>query len=345
MTEAILNSMSEGVIALDALLNVIYVNIRFCSIFGIDYNNASSEKKLGNTTFLSFCRSAEMEEAAKQVVFQGKPIEFDMKRYASGVEQHLHVFAAPLDMPEAGNGVVIVVGDQSRLARLEQVRKDFAANVSHELRTPIQVIKGFAENILDCPANDREQIERFAGIILKNVSTMENLTSDLLFLVNLEDEKSPRPPMEEAAIAPLIDEAVGMVQIAAGKKDIEINIFCPPDLKAKIYSSLVMEALVNLLDNGIKYSSAGSRIKVYAYAEKEWLIIEVKDKGMGIPAEHIGRLFERFYRVDRARSRGAGGTGLGLAIVRHIALLHNGIAEAESHSGEGSVFRLKLPLN
>jgi two-component system phosphate regulon sensor histidine kinase PhoR len=172
---------------------------------------------------------------------------------------------------------------------------------------------------------------------------MENLTNDLLTLVSLEDESSPRPAMEKTALEPLINEATGMVEIAARKKNIAIDIYCPPELSAKIYGSFIVQALVNLLDNGIKYSDSGSRIKVNVLREGDQLVIEVKDKGIGIPPDHLGRIFERFYRVDRARSREAGGTGLGLAIVRHIALLHNGTAEAESHAGEGSVFRLRLP--
>jgi signal transduction histidine kinase len=135
-----------------------------------------------------------------------------------------------------------------------------------------------------------------------------------------------------------------MVAVAAGGKNISISVFCPPDLKVQAYSSLLVQAIVNLLDNGIKYSGKNSQIEVLAYKEEEQLIIEVKDKGIGIPAEHIDRIFERFYRADRSRSREAGGTGLGLSIVRHIALLHRGNVEAKSHTGEGSTFRLKLPL-
>ena len=175
---------------------------------------------------------------------------------------------------------------------------------------------------------------------------MENLTNDLMTLVNLEDENSPRPAMEECTLAPLIAEAVEMVKVSAEKKNISIETSCPPDLSARLFGSIVVHAIVNLLDNGIKYSGSGSRIKLFACSnEKEEIIIEVKDEGMGIAAEHLGRLFERFYRVDRARSREAGGTGLGLAIVRHIALLHKGNVEVESHTGEGSVFRLRLPKN
>jgi two-component system phosphate regulon sensor histidine kinase PhoR len=241
--------------------------------------------------------------------------------------------------------VVIVLGDISRLVKLEHIRKDFAANVSHELRTPIQVLKGFAENILDSSLDDKEQTRRFVEIIRKNAQTMENLTNDLLTLVSLESENSPRLLMEETFLAPLIAEAVGMVEIAARKKNISIETSCPSDLSAKIYGPFIIQALVNLLDNGVKYTAtdSGSRIKVKAFKEGQQLVIEVKDKGIGIPAEHMGRIFERFYRVDRARSREAGGTGLGLSIVRHIALLHKGTVEAESHAGEGSLFRLRLP--
>jgi signal transduction histidine kinase len=172
---------------------------------------------------------------------------------------------------------------------------------------------------------------------------MDNLTSDLLTLVSLENPDAERPPLEKVTISNIIKEAVDMVAVTAKEKNISISVSCPPELKVKAYSSLLVQAIVNLLDNGIKYSSKNSPITVLAYNQGK-LIIEVKDKGIGIPAEHIDRIFERFYRADRSRSREAGGTGLGLSIVRHIALLHRGIVEAESHTGEGSTFRLKLPL-
>jgi len=212
------------------------------------------------------------------------------------------------------------------------------------LRTPIQVIQGFAENILHTRPYDQEQVYHFAEIIRKNAQSMDNLTNDLLTLVSLESTTVERPPLEETALDSAITEAVDMVAIAAKKKNITIDVSCPSKLNVQLYSSLFIQALINLLDNGIKYSGKGSSIKVRAFRKAEQLVIEVKDNGIGIPAEHIDRIFERFYRVDRCRSREAGGTGLGLSIVRHIALLHRGTVEAESHAGEGSTFRLKLPL-
>jgi two-component system phosphate regulon sensor histidine kinase PhoR len=152
-----------------------------------------------------------------------------------------------------------------------------------------------------------------------------------------------RSSLEETALAPLISEAVDLAATAAEKKNITIKVSCAPDLSVQLYSSLFVHALLNLLDNSIKYSNDGTTIQVKAYLESNDLVIEVRDKGIGIPAEHLDRIFERFYRVDRSRSREAGGTGLGLSIVRHIALLHRGTVEAESHAGEGTVFRLRLP--
>ena len=336
----ILDSMSDGVIALDSKLKIILVNPRVCSFFGID-----TQRNVQGLTLLEFSSSIELEKAASEVLNSGQPVELTLKRYVSAVEQHFQVFAAPLGSRQ---GVVIVLSDISRIVKLELVRKDFAANVSHELRTPIQVIKGFAENILESATNDKngsnkKEICHFAGIIAKNTMTMENITNDLLTLVSLEDEDTGRPSMELFYLSPLIAEAADMVKIPAAKKNISIETSCPQDLSVKLYDSLFVQALINLMDNGIKYSNPGSSINVSAFLEGEQLVVEVKDKGIGIPAGHMGRIFERFYRVDRARSREAGGTGLGLAIVRHIAKLHGGSAEAESHAGEGSTFRLKLP--
>ena len=376
--EVIFNSMFEGVIALDAKLKITLVNPRVCFLLGVDKEKdaaGSAADKYSSVIdivrgmpLLSFSRSTELEEAARQVLSTGRPHEFTIRRYTAGIERHFRVFAAPLEgaagaqgrpsPPAEGKGVVIVMGDISRLVKLEQVRKDFAANVSHELRTPIQVAKGFVETILDSSLDNKEEIRRFAGIIKKSVQTMENMTNDLLTLVSLESEGSAHLSLEETPVAPLIAEAVSMVEIAAGKKNITIKVICPPDLSAKLYGPFINQALVNLLNNGIKYSGSCSRIKVKAFkkeipqnaaAEQSTavlapeLVIEVKDEGIGIPAEHLGRVFERFYRVDRSRSRETGSTGLGLAIVRHIALLHKGNAEVESHAGEGSVFRLRLP--
>jgi two-component system phosphate regulon sensor histidine kinase PhoR len=222
------------------------------------------------------------------------------------------------------------------------MRKDFVANVSHELRTPIQLIKGFSETLLDNPFDNEDQSRRCIEIIHKNVSTMENLTNDLLALATLEDN-ADISPLEEQKLAPLFAEAVLLVEPPAKNKKTEIVVNCPADCVATVHGPFIIQALVNLLDNGIKYSPKKSQVWASAYRDNGKVVLEVRDKGMGIPAEHLERIFERFYRVEKSHSRESGGTGLGLSIVRHIALLHNGTAEVESRVGEGSIFRLKIP--
>ncbi|MCL2878632.1 MAG: ATP-binding protein [Treponema sp.] len=334
--KAILNSMFEGVIVLDVNLKITLINPKLSALFDFD-----PEKDAHKMSLLEFSRSAELDEAARQVLASGSPGELTIKRYISGNGQHLRVYIASLG---ADRGLVIIIGDISRQVRLENVRKDFAANVSHELRTPIQIIKGFAENIIYSTLDDKDEIRRFAQIIGKNARSMENITNDLLTLVRLEDGSIPHPPMEETPVAALAEEAIAAVEVAARKKNITIDVSCPIDLSAKLHRSFIIQALVNLIDNSIKYSDEGARVQINIFRKDDQLIIEVKDNGIGIPAKHIDHIFERFYRVDRARSREAGGSGLGLAIVRHIAQFHNGSVEAESHAGEGSLFRLRLPV-
>jgi two-component system phosphate regulon sensor histidine kinase PhoR len=172
---------------------------------------------------------------------------------------------------------------------------------------------------------------------------MENLTNDLLALANLEDNTDSGSRIEEQPLAPLFAEAVQLVESQVKSRKTQIIVDCPADLKAPVHGSFIIQALVNLLDNAIKYSSKKSRVWASACRDNGNVVLEVKDEGIGIPGEHLERIFERFYRVDRSHSRETGGTGLGLSIVRHIALLHKGTAEVESHAGEGSVFRIKIP--
>jgi two-component system phosphate regulon sensor histidine kinase PhoR len=309
----------------------------------------------GSLSLLEATHSAELEETARAVLAEGRSGEGEMEWHTAAVQRRFRVFAAPLEQPEwslppppealpGERGVVMVLGDITRLHKLEQVRKDFAANVSHELRTPIQVIKGFAETLLDSPLEDREQLRRVIGIIEKNALSMENLTNDLLSLVSLEDEGSPRPGMEETDLASLLEEAAASAGFRAREKGTDIAIRCPRDLSAKLSGSLILQALVNLLDNAVKYSPPASKVVLAAEKQGEELVLSVKDRGIGISAEHLDRIFERFYRVNRGKDRDSGGTGLGLAIVRHIALIHRGAVEVESHAGEGSLFRIRIPL-
>jgi two-component system phosphate regulon sensor histidine kinase PhoR len=350
--EAILNGMSEGVFAMDKKGTLQLVNRRGRELFGL-----GETINAGGLSLLEATHSAELEETAREVLAGNGPLEREITWHSTGFQRRFQVFAAPLNPGPAGEegqtpgaqetgaggkGVVMVLEDITRLHKLEQVRKDFAANVSHELRTPIQIVKGFAETLLDSPLEDREQIRHCIGLIEKNALAMENLTNDLLSLVSLEDERGFRPEMRETDLQALLDESVYLVKPGAEKKDISIHVHCPPGFSALLCGPLIVQALVNLLDNGIKYSPPHSKLFLEAQAGPEELLFIVRDQGIGIPPEHLDRIFERFYRVDRSRSQDPGGTGLGLAIVRHIALLHQGDVEVESHAGEGSTFRIRI---
>ena len=339
--EAILNGMSEAVFAMDSELKLHLVNPKARELFNLGDRDIKSGSAM---TLLEVTRSAELAEIAKKAIALGESFETQITFHA-GTEQFFQVYASPLKTDDKGGaGVVLVLQDVTRLVKLERIRKDFVANVSHELRTPIQVIKGFSETLADSISD--KQNKHFIGIIQKNAGTMENLTNDLLLLADLENNGTSASAgareMEDVKVSSIIDEAVSSTAHQAKKKQIEVKVDCEKGLSAKLYGSLIIQALINLIDNSIKYSSKKSKVWVSAFEEDDMLVFEVRDKGIGISSEHLERIFERFYRTDRARSREEGGTGLGLSIVRHIALLHKGNAEAESRAGEGSVFRIRL---
>ncbi|MDR1626093.1 MAG: PAS domain-containing protein, partial [Spirochaetia bacterium] len=254
--QAILGSMAEAVVAVDGRLNLLLVNPRAASLFHLEGAPDRGE----GLSLLEATRSTEMEDLAREVLAGGRQLETELKLHADASEQRFRVFAAPLSAGPgaAAEGIVMVLGDITRLVRLEQVRKDFVANVSHELRTPIQLVKGFSETLLDSSLAD--QVRHCIEIIRKNAETMENLTNDLLTLASLEDGNSGRPEKEEWELAALFDEAVSSVERQAQNKKIKILVDCPPGFSARLHGAFIVQALINLLDNAIKYSPEGRRV-------------------------------------------------------------------------------------
>ncbi|MDR2802923.1 MAG: PAS domain-containing protein [Treponema sp.] len=330
--EGILNGMNEAVFAMDDNLLLRLVNPCARKLFDIPDG--------GGKRFLEAVHATELEAAARRVLACGLPEETELSLLAGGGRHFFRVFAGPL---KPAGGVIIVLEDITRLKRLEQIRKDFVANVSHELRTPIQLIKGYAETLLYLPPSDAETLRRGITIIQKNAAAMECITTDLLSLAAIEDSGGGRPETVEQKIKPLLDEAADAATFRAREKNTVISVDCPPELSAKVHGTLMVQAVINLLDNAVKYTPHNSKISVRSFESGGEIVIEVEDSGAGIPPEHLERIFERFYRIDRAHARAAAGAGLGLAIVRHIALIHGGTAEAESRAGEGSIFRIKFP--
>jgi len=239
---------------------------------------------------------------------------------------------------------VIVLNDVTRLQRLEAVRRDFVANVSHELKTPITSIKGFIETLRDGAIRKPGDAEKFLEIVAKQADRMDSIIEDLLLLSRVErDVREEMVVLENAPVRAVILEAVQVCEPKAHDKDIRIAVNCPEGITARINAALLEQAIINLVDNAVKYSEPGCPVSIDAEELSNEVVVRVADKGCGIEAEHLPRIFERFYRVDKARSRKLGGTGLGLSIVKHIVQAHGGTITVESTLGAGSTFSIHLP--
>jgi two-component system phosphate regulon sensor histidine kinase PhoR len=274
----------------------------------------------------------------------------EMTHEAHIVEQHgdqiIKMNAAPLRTSQGAlSGAVVVLHDVTELRRLENIRRDFVANVSHELKTPITTIKGFVETLRDGALEDREQAERFLAIIARHADRLHAIVEDLLSLSRLEQNAQVAAiPRTNVALIEVLQAAVQDCAAKAAAHQVAIVPSCATTLCACINTPLLEQAIVNLLDNAINYSKVGSTVWLDASRLDDEIAIQVRDEGIGIAQEHLPRLFERFYRVEKARSREHGGTGLGLAIVKHIAQVHGGRASVTSTLGQGSTFTLHLPI-
>lgn len=232
----------------------------------------------------------------------------------------------------------------SKLKLLENVRKDFVANVSHELKTPVTSIKGFIETLQDGAIENQDEAKHFLNIISRHTNRLNAIIEDLLSLSRLEQNAGiSDKKLEKSLLYPVLKSAIQLCEINAANKSIIINLDCQPDIYAKLDTLLFEQAIVNLIDNAIKYSNENKEISINALVAEKEILIKISDQGFGIPKEHIPRIFERFYRVDKARSRKAGGTGLGLSIVKHIINSHRGHIKVLSEINIGSTFVIYLP--
>lgn len=337
---AILASMSEGLIAIDRDLQILRVNGAAERLLQI-----SRERTLG-LGLVEAVRNPALHRVAQDTLAGERPVEAEIVLRQGGEETFLQVHASRLALPgdAAPAGAVLVLTDITRLKRLENLRRDFAANVSHELRTPVTSILGFVETLRDGAIDEREDALRFLDIIHAQAARLDALINDLLSLARIERNdgnnmvRLARMPLK-GHIAHVLENLAGT---AAGRR-IALETDCPEKLEAEINTGLFEQALGNLVDNAIKYSDEGTTVRVTAARRNGEVRIEVADQGVGVAPEHIERLFERFYRVDKARSRDHGGTGLGLAIVKHVAQYHRGRVEVKSEVGKGSVFAIVLP--
>jgi two-component system phosphate regulon sensor histidine kinase PhoR len=340
LQQAILSSMTEGVIAVDTEERLIDINRAAARLIGMDEHPGEDR------SIQEIVRSSGLRKLITQALSSRQSVEREIIFREEGEERYVQGHATALrDSSGANIGVLVVLNDITRMRRLENVRRDFVANVSHELKTPITSIKGFVETLLDSSFDDIEEVRRFLSIINSQSERLDSIIEDLLSLSRIEQEaESGGIGLAETNIEEILAGAVANCELPAASKGIVIDIHCDPELTARVNARLLEQAVVNLVDNAIKYSYHGSEIVVSAGKSDDQLVIEVIDSGAGIPEEHQPRIFERFYRVDKSRSRTLGGTGLGLAIVKHIALAHKGTVSVESKQGHGSRFKVIVPV-
>ncbi len=342
---AILRSMVEGVAVMDAGGRVVFSNDAFGQILGAA--GPPGERR----PLVEVTRQAELLEVARRAL-PGREIVHSEVTVGTVRPRAFAVTAAPILPPQAepaaprvsAVGVVLVLHDISEQRRLERVRRDFVANVSHELRTPLTAIQGFAETLLAGALDDRENRVRFLEIIRDHARRLARLTDDLLKLSRIEAEQMELE-MRSVGVAELIGECLETTRLRAEQKQQTLEADYPAGLPpVRGDRGGLSEVLQNLLDNAVQYTPPGGRIRVSARAEATEVILTVSDNGIGIPQVDQSRIFERFYRVDAARSRELGGTGLGLAIARHIVEAHGGRIWVESTVGKGSDFHFSIPV-
>jgi len=336
--QAVLTSMIEGVLAIDPRGAILSLNEACAEMLGVDARKARGRlvhESIRHAGLLSF-----VEEA----LTSSEPVERDLEATGPG-KRWLHAQGTLLhDGQQRQIGGLIVLHDVTRMRHLEKIRRDFVANVSHELKTPITSIKGFVETLLHERLEDKENSFRFLGIILRQVNRLDAIIGDLLMLSRVERGSEEQTiELQCESLAEVLRAAVEMCEKKAEDKSIQLDLECPEDLQAEINAPLLEQAVTNLIDNAIKYSASGAAVGITALCEGQMVVIRVQDQGCGIEAVHLPRLFERFYRVDRARSRELGGTGLGLAIVKHIVAAHRGLVRVESAVGRGSTVFISLP--
>ena len=336
--EAVFSSMVEGVFGVDQEERLLGMNPSAARIVGC---NAAAVQ---GRTIQEVIRLSELQRFVVGALSSEESVEKDLVLYGEA-ERIVQARGTPLRDAEGKRiGVLVVLNDVTRLAKLENIRKDFVANVSHEIKTPITAIKGFVETLQEGRTQDQEEIRRFLEIIHRHVDRLEAIVEDLLTLSRMEKEAETEGiPLEDHAVRDILARAVQACGDKAESKKIHLEIDCREDLKARMDPQLLEQAVVNLIDNAINYSEEGKSVTIKALERAQEIFIQVQDQGCGIERKHLDRVFERFYRVDKSRSRKLGGTGLGLAIVKHIVQSHGGRVSIESQLGVGSTFTLQLP--
>ncbi len=333
-TQTILGAIEDGLLVVDPKRRVTIVNRGLRKLF-------SPPADVAGTPLLEVVRDASVDRLLEQTLRQGTLGRSELEMG----ECHLEVSAVPI--AHGGNGeitgAVVLFHDITALKRTDQMRSDFVANVSHELRTPLSILRGYIETLLDTPETSADETRRILGVMERHSQRLDAIVNDLLTLAQLEARASELQ-LSSIDLADLLGDIVRDWEKKFAEKGVKVDVDLAPNLAPiRANEERLQEILYNLLDNAVKYTPAGGEICLRAEQTPTLTTLSVSDSGVGIPQEDLPRIFERFYRADKARSRELGGTGLGLSIVKHIAQLHGGRVEAESELGKGTTIRVILP--
>lgn len=335
--EAVFNSMAEGVLAADNNERILHVNPAAARVLDIVPENARGR------SVQETIRNPDLQKFISSTLAQSGVLDAEIVIYGN---ENLFLQLHGTALKSAGGmniGALVVFNDITRLKKLENIRRDFVANVSHELKTPITALKGCAETLADFSSMTEQERDKFTSMLIRHADRLEAIVNDLLHLSKVEFESEHgRIQFEPHPAGDILRRAANALTPQAERKKIILTVDCPEDLSVFCSAALLEQALGNLIDNAVKYSGEGTRILVSAKLGGNDVEISVSDQGPGIERKHLDRIFERFYRVDQARSRALGGTGLGLAIVKHIALAHRGTVAVTSAPGQGSVFTIRF---
>lgn len=335
--QSIVDSMTNGLVAVDSDLRIILINPAARKIFAIDKEVEITRNKINR-----HIRNNQINKALQETIEKNESQEYDV----SLGDKILHISTGPIRSKAnkvSNSGGIVFIQDITNVRKLEQLRTEFVSNVTHELKTPITSIRGFIETLKNGAINNQEVAGKFLDIIDIEAERLHALIEDILQLSEIESKQTDGE-IEDISLSELVREVFAIAQPLADEKGISLNYFTQEELFYKANRNRLKQLLLNLVDNGIKYNVPQGSVSITASRERGKLTISVKDTGIGIPAEHSSRVFERFYRVDKGRSRDKGGTGLGLSIVKHIVNLYNGDIKINTQLEKGTEFIIQLPL-
>jgi two-component system phosphate regulon sensor histidine kinase PhoR len=338
--ESIMNSMINGIVALDKSYNIILINTRACELFDIEYSSEIIGKNL-----IEVIRNSQINGFIKETILDNISL---INEIAIGAPHNmtLRVYTNPIKSTvenELNSGGIIFMHDISDIRKLEKMRSEFVSNVTHELKTPLTSIKGFIETLRNGAIENKTVANKFLEIIDIESDRLYTLINDILHLSEIETIKMDQD-ITTCNLNNIIESVIAFLKGTAEKKQITIINSTTEQLYLHVNRDRIKQMLINLVDNAIKYNIKEGTIIINAYKDEGTVVISVKDTGIGIPEKYFDRIFERFYRVDKGRSRNAGGTGLGLSIVKHIINLYNGDIKVISKANSGTEFIIKLPL-